>query len=207
MELLLHIWLYLAFIMCGAVGFYLYANKTSLCRYRLISGLALMCVPLHMFEERVFPGGFHYIVETISGGGQTCFNVMLMNVAALIILTVLFIKKVEKPWFVGVMSFLGIMETVTHTVVAIKAFNLFNKAGLVIPYSPGYFVCIFMFLPLGIWGLYSIKKAKDFKWKKLKWSILWIIVICVFTLAIPNRLLSGIGEQFLDYGFYEQFMR
>ncbi|MGN0299522.1 MAG: hypothetical protein ACI4C1_10150 [Lachnospiraceae bacterium] len=130
-----------------------------------------------------------------------------MNTAVLIILTILFVKKGDKPWFTAIMSFLGIMELITHTTAAIKSLSLFNETGLSVPYSPGYFVCIFMFVPLGIWGFYSIIKAKDFKWNKLKWMFLWIIVICVFTLALPNRLLSGIGEPFANCGFYEQFIK
>lgn len=206
MELLQSLWLYLSFSMCGAVGFYLYTHKNVIHTYKFVSGLALMCVPLHMFEERIFPGGFHYIVGITSGGGQTQTNVMLMNVAVLVILTALFIQKGDKPWFVGIMSFLGIMEFVTHTVAAVNSFYLFHEAGLLIPYSPGYFVCIFMFLPLSVWGFCSITKAKDFKWKKMKWTLLWLIVICVLTLALPNILLHGIGEPYPNFGFYEQFL-
>lgn len=206
MEFLQSLWLYLAFALSGAVGFFLYARKKTINTYQLISGLSLLCVPLHMFEERVFPGGFHYIVSIISGGGQTQTNVMLMNVAALVILTALFIRKGDTPWFAGVMSFLGIMECVSHTIAAVNSYNLFHEVGLSFPYSPGYFVCIFLFLPLSIWVFCAIRKAKDFKWNKMKWTLLWLIVICVFTLALPNRLLHGIGEPFPNFGFYEQFL-
>lgn len=206
MNFFLNIWLYLAFAMVGAVGLYLYTNKERLNIYRIISGLALMGFPLHMFEERIFPAGFHYIFEVFSGGQQTQFNVMLMNSAALIILTLLFIKKGDRPWFVGVMSFFCTMECILHTIMAIQSYSLFHEAGLVIPYSPGYFTCIVMFLPLGIWGFVSLIKSKDFTWNKLKWMIPWMLVICVLTLALPNKLLSGVGTPYSDFGFYQNYI-
>lgn len=44
MELLQSLWLYLAFSMCGAVGFYLYTHKNTIPTYKFISGIALICV-------------------------------------------------------------------------------------------------------------------------------------------------------------------
>ena len=206
MEFFRCIWLYLAFTICGAVGFYLYTQKNEINHYKLLSGLALICVPLHMFEERIFPGGFHYIVSITTGGGQTQTNVMLMNVAALIILTALFIQKGAKPWFSGIMAFLGIMECVSHMAAAVSSYSVFCDVGLRIPYSPGYFVCLFLFLPLSLLQFRALIKARDFKWRNLKWMLLWLVVICVFTLALPNRLLHGFGDAFPDCGFYEQFL-
>ncbi|MGM9530524.1 HXXEE domain-containing protein [Intestinibacter sp.] len=148
MEFLQNLWLYLAFAMVGAVGFYLYANRANISKYTLIHGILLMCFVFHMFEERIYPAGFHYIFEVFTGGQQTQFNVMLMNCTVLVILAFNFIKHKDRSWAVGLLSFFGVVEFVLHTIIALKSYVLFHDAGLAVPYAPGWFTCIFMFLPL-----------------------------------------------------------
>lgn len=206
MELILKLWLYLAFGLAGFMCCYVWQNKQTFSRNKILSIFMVITLPFHMFEERIWPGGFSYIYDLMSGLNQTQLVMLSCNVTALLVLLILWIKKGDKAWYVLSMAMFGIAEFVLHVAEAVVSYQHFANAGMVIPYSPGFLVTIVFFLPGAIISIRHLLKTKQITKRVFLTALAVMAVIAVTTIALPNFIFSGSAYPFPDAGFYEQFI-
>lgn len=186
----------------GTVLGYVIARRKELTTGEKAFGCLIAALPWHMFEERIFPGGFGYIfADNLEVVGP-----MVCNVVVIVFLIILFIKKRNKVWISYVTCILCFGETAIHTFLAIKSYGLFHDAGLSVPYSPGYFVCIFMLIPIFIITLRYVIKNRLFDVKELGKAFLCFFLIAVCGIIAPTRLIKCPQYQAEDRGLYEKYI-
>lgn len=133
---------------------------------KVVAAIAVL-IPLHVVEEWVFPGGFHYQYNIICKSEKP--NHYLMNrlcdmytnmIATVfyIALTVLCILRGE-PVNVGILmgtAGFAMLELILHTLIGVKMYFCFKSKGKTTIYGPGSVTTYFGFVPLGIIAIYNI---------------------------------------------------
>ena len=204
MNFILKLWLYLAFAMAGAIGCYLWEHRNTICVSKLLTGLMLITLPFHMFEERIYPGGFHYIYGMIFGMTQTQLVMLSCNVTVLLFYTWLFVKKGDEPC-VAVMSCLfGSLEFVMHLYEGIVSLRTFPEMGL--PYSPGFVVTLVMMLPVSVYGATQLTKQKLLTPKTVLKGFALMIFIAITMVLLPNIIFNNSAYPFPNNGLYDAFL-
>ena len=206
MELILKLWLYLAFGLSGALLMYIIKERKNISLSKLLSILIVITLPFHMFEERIYPGGFSYIYNAMSGLDQTQLVMLSCNVTVLVVLTLVWWKKGDKPWFVFSMAIFGLMEFILHTIEAVKSIQMFTDAGMKLPYSPGWITTIIFCVPIAVASIVHLVKSKQLVAKEVARGIGFTMVIAVTTILLPNVIFNGSAYPFPDAGYYEQFL-
>lgn len=113
---------------------------------KILSAIAAL-IPIHVVEEWVFPGGFHYQMNTCCGSNHVEFwpmsrlTDMMTNLAA----TFIYIGLTAYCWIVGRVSdgiVLGTiifcaLEVIVHTMLGMSMYLKFRHCGKSTIYGPG----------------------------------------------------------------------
>jgi len=206
MEFILKLWLYLAFMVSGGMAVYLCVKRKELSTQKLLFGLMIVLLPFHMLEERILPGGFHWIYYHVFGevAVQTQLTAFFCNVPVMIILVILFHKIGEKPWAVVFTCLFALFEFVHHTVEAVTSYSMFHADGLAVPYAPGWITSVLM-MGIVVAGVIWLIRSKSLNGKTFLVGFLATAIFAVSCVLLPVGVFNDSPYHFPDNGFYEQF--
>lgn len=163
----------------------------------------LVVLPFHMLEERILPGGFHWIYYYVFGetAVQTQLTAFFCNVPVIIVLVIMFWKVGEKPWATVFTCLFALFEFAHHTVEAITSYQMFD---LVFPYAPGWVTSIVM-LGICVAGISWLLHSKNLKIKTFFTGFFVTVIFAACFVLLPVKLCNDSPYHFPDNGFYEQF--
>lgn len=190
----------------GALAYYLWTKRKELSVQKIIFGLTIILLPFHMFEERIFPGGFHwdYYMFFPMGIVQTQLTAFFCNVPVIIAFFLMFWKLSEKPWSMFFIALFNFGEFAHHTNEAIKTYQMFSSEGLAFPYAPGWVTSILMGVVF-VFAIICLIRTKNFRIKNFLAGLLATVIFAMCFVALPVKLCDDSPYHFPDNGFYEQF--
>lgn len=184
---------------------------------KFIAAIAAL-IPIHVIEEWVFPGGFHYQynVGLFRSEYPNCYPMCrlsdmftnLIGTLFFLILTITFAIYGAAPNGVvmGSIIFCG-MELFVHTVMGIIMYLKFKNKGKSTIYGPGSITTYFGFVPLGVIGWYSIQgnEMAGIDWLMCIGVLLFILLGCIL---IPENVIKKKDNpyKFENAGYYERFL-
>ncbi len=203
MEFILKAWLYLAFMLAGALAMYLCVKHKHISIPKSLFGWIIVSLPFHMAEERVLPGGFHWIYNKVFPGNivQTQLGVFVCNVLVLLVLTIVFWKLADKVWVSVFGALFCLAEFIHHTREAVIAMQRFDTP---FPYSPGWITSIVQFgicVALVVWFV----KSKSLSLKSFLAGVLATVMFSVCCVATPVLVFNDSDYHYPDNGYFEQF--
>ena len=184
---------------------------------KFIASIAAL-IPIHVVEEWVFPGGFHYQynVGLFHSEYPNCYPMcrlsdMFTNLIATLFYSVLIIVcsiygEVPNGVMMGSIIFCG-LELFAHTVIGIIMYLKFKDKGKTTIYGPGFITTYFGFVPLGVIGWYAIqgKKMVGVDWLICLGVLMFILFVCIL---IPESVIKKKDSPytFETAGYYERFL-
>lgn len=179
-----------------------------------------MLIPMHVVEEWVFPGGFHYQYNVglfhseVPNNYPMCrLSDMYTNLLAtflymLITFSAMADGNTVRPGILmGTIAF-TCLELFMHTLMGCKMYFRFKEDGKTTIYGPGSFTAYFGFVPLGIIAYYCIKDASItvFDWVICFGILAFIAVVCIL---IPEGIIKrkDTPYYFSNAGYFERFMK
>lgn len=180
---------------------------------RLTAIFAIWIVP-HVWEEWVWPGGFHYMYNTLSGSAtpdrypMSELTDMITNFGLLVVsVVVVAIWGARVPVMIAAMLFSG-FEAVIHTASVYMSYGHFGTGRHVLAYDPGLATALLGYLPLCL-GLILVLRRTTPRPTLRQWLIgagmTLILLVIVF---IPEQILKDPNSpyRFQDHGYYNQFI-
>ncbi len=170
--------------------------------------------PLHVLEEWVFPGGFHFHYNTILRSDRTDrypmnrLSDLLTNSIATVFCLALGIVGAFTGPSDGIVAGLGIfaVEVVGHTAFGIIMLRRFRQAGKQTIYAPGSITAYFGFFVLAVLCFREIGSMDALDWLTAVGIVLSIVVVCIL---IPENALKRTHADRYPYanaGYYEQYL-
>lgn len=185
---------------------------------KIVAAIAAL-IPLHVVEEWVFPGGFHYQYnisvyksEKPNHYPMCRLSDMYTNMLATVFYVVLTILCVLRDGHVDVGILMGtaifsFLELFMHTFMGIKMYFRFRDKGKTTIYGPGSVTAYFGFVPLGIIAIYNIigKVITTTDMLICIGILLYIVVICIL---IPENTIKTKDTKyyFESAGYFERFL-
>jgi len=208
----LSVWIWVSTAIGAVFAIYIIRNWSRwIWRERLVAIFAVWIVP-HVWEEWIFPGGFHYLYNFLSGSPtldrypMNELTDMLTNFGLLILGVVLAIGwRRNLSVAIAAMLFSGV-EVLAHTGSAFLSLNKFAETGQTIWYNPGFVTMVVGYLPLLIGFIVCfVRDEPRPNWKQWLGGIgmLAILLLLVFG---PEAVLKDPQSPypFPDSGYYDQ---
>lgn len=180
---------------------------------KLMCGLAVL-IPLHVFEENSFPGGFFFMnnlaqkSEEPTVYPQNMVTNMITNMGAEIIFIVLaFNANILPVSCAVVVMFFGVMECLHHTANSVQIYNLYKSKGKKTLYTPGLITSYVGLLQLSTLGLYWIKD-QTISMSEVLIGIAIIVCIAGGLILLPFQISKRIKSQrfkFDNVGYFEKY--
>lgn len=181
---------------------------------KIIAAIAAL-IPVHVLEEWIFPGGFHYQYNTLRRSNQldrypmNRLSDMYTNMMATvfyIILTIISIVngQVSNGMILGTTIFCA-LELIVHTLLGIIMYSKFRTKGKTTIYGPGSITTYIGFVPFGVILLYVLKERTIIStdWIGAASVVGFILIICIL---LPEVLFMKKGEYyFKNNGYYDRF--
>lgn len=179
-----------------------------------LGAFTVIVLTLHVWEEWVIPGGFHYIYNIASApslrGSYPMNKVtdMVTNFGGAILWFILLeIKKYKRKMGFAVMLF-SYFEFIIHMYLASHSMAIFADMGIHTGfYAPGLITAICCWLPLGI--AYTVWFAKNkIKLSDVIGGIILLVILSTLLVSMPENLLKSTDNPYgwTDHGFYEQYI-
>lgn len=176
-------------------------------------------IPVHVIEEWVFPGGFHYQYNLTLYKSKhpdrypMCrASDMITNLAATLFYLILaFVtlatNGVNTGVILGTIGFC-VLEVTLHTVFGIKMYQRFKRQGKTTIYGPG---SITAYLGFGVFGailLYSLQ-GRAITGADLAIAAGILAFIAIICILIPENLLKNPNSQypFRSNGYFDRFRK
>lgn len=184
---------------------------------KVVAAIAAL-IPLHVIEEWVFPGGFHYQYNTAQkSDAPNCYPMnrasdMITNLVATFLFLALAIwatcaGTLPAGVLMGTIAFCA-LEGTLHTVFGIAMYAKFKSAGKTTIYGPGSITAYFGFVPLGVIALYQVAgdPISGIDWAVAIGILAFIAVLCIL---VPENILKSreTPYAFKNAGYFERFMR
>lgn len=204
-------WLYCIGIIGIVLGVVLAINWKKQDWFQRLGIIAILVLILHVYEEWVLPGGFHYIYNLDSSSPSNYpmnqLTDMITNFGGIILgCLVLKFWKFGKGSGIAIGLF-SLFEVVIHLILADKSLKAFSSMGQTAFYAPGLNTALFGFLPVFI--AYFIVFIKNHpNWKQIVSGIFAIVVLSFLLVNLPEILLKSENSKFvfLSHGYYDQFI-
>ncbi len=206
-------WLYLM----GAMGIFsavqLVVKRKEWDAARKLGALTVIVLVLHVMEEWVIPGGFHYFYNISSEAvlrdryPMNALTDMITNFGgALLWFALVQTDKYGRKMSFAVMLF-SFAEVAIHLLGAESSRSLLLESGIVSPfYTPGLLTALLCWLPLGItYVTYFIRTR--IKLSDVIGGVIILAVLSVLLIVMPEGLLKSEDTPYVfdDAGWYEQF--
>lgn len=207
-------WLHLVYLMGIVLFFSFLLNRSSWTEAQQLMCLFAIAIPLHIFEENTWPGGFFFMNNLTFGSKaptiypQNRLTNMITNLGAecVFILLTLNAAHMETTATV-VVIFFGIVETFNHSREGIAMYRRYKKKGKHTIYAPGLFTSFFPLLPLAIFGLRWILEASR-SFAEIAAGVGIAVGIAVCLILIPFAISTKIKSQrfaFKDIGYFKKY--
>ena len=185
---------------------------------KVIASIAIL-IPLHVIEEWIFPGGFHYQynVGLFNSNKPNHYPMCRLSdmftntLATLLYIALTFIcttdnGNVPTGFLLGTAIF-SMLELFMHTLMGIKMYIRFRKKGKTTIYGSGSITAYFGFVPLGIIAVYCISEKTIIltDWIICLGILLFIGVICIL---IPENTIKKKDSSYFfeSEGYYKRFL-
>lgn len=186
---------------------------------KIIASITVL-IPLHVVEEWVFPGGFHYQynISLYKSDKPNHYPMcrlsdMFTNILATILFVALTIVCAVCGGTVNVGILMGTavfsaLELFMHTFMGIKMYRRFKSKGKTTIYGPGSITAYFGFVPLGIIAIINIIGKSIISMDILICSgiLFYIGIICIL---IPENIIKNkyTKYNFENAGYFDRFLR
>ena len=184
---------------------------------KIIAAIAAL-IPVHVVEEWVFPGGFHYQYNCTFGSDQPdrypmCrLSDMITNLVATVLyitLTIICIVngRVSNGIILGTIVFC-VLEFFMHTMFGIRMYLKFKSKGKTTIYGPGSITAYLGFTVFGIILLYCMegRTVVSGDWVEA------LIILCIIgfvCILIPENLLKKKDNKYFfeSSGYFDRFLK
>lgn len=172
-------------------------------------------IPMHVFEENTWPGGFFYM-NNLSFGSQEPLvypqnraTNMVTNLGAEIVFVLIAVRAdALGATAVTVAVFFGFVELLNHTREGIGMHRRFKDKGKRTIYAPGEATSLLVLAPLSVFGIVWLAN-NAFEWTQvlaglgicLGVAVLLIIVPFAFNLRVKSKTFA-----FKDAGYFEKYL-
>jgi hypothetical protein len=181
---------------------------------RILGAFTVIVLTLHVWEEWVIPGGFHYIYNIESPANlrslypMSEITDMITNFGGAILWFALVeIDKYGRKMGFAVMLF-GYFEFIVHNYLAYNSMTLLYGQGIYSGfYAPGLVTAILCWLPLSV--AHTIWFAHNgFTWKDAVLGIVILVVMSQLLVTMPESLFKSEDNpySFENAGWYEQYI-
>lgn len=180
---------------------------------KLVCMLAI-AIPIHVFEENTYPGGFFFMNNLNFGSKQPTVypqnraTNMVTNLGAETVFILLALNTIGmETAAITVVIFFGIVETVNHTREGISMYKRYKNKGKRTVYAPGLLTSIFPLLPMAVAGIILLNN-NPFTWRDILAGIGISVGIAVFLILIPFGISIKIRStefSFKSIGYFKKY--
>ncbi len=207
-------WLYAVYFLGIVMGCVLIWNWSLWEQSQKLVCILAILVPMHVFEENSFPGGFYFMnnigfhsKEPMVYPQNQCTN-MITNLGAEIVLILVTIStlKIEVS-AVTFVVFFGLGETINHTRSGILMYRCYREKGKKTIYAPGMITSWCMMIPLSVAG-FKWLTMHAFTGMQILGGIGIFMGIAVFLILLPFAISIRIKSKrfaFDDKGYFEKY--
>lgn len=204
-------WLYLIAIIGIILGVVLVKGWQKYDWLERLGIIAIIVLVLHVYEEWVLPGGFHYIynLNSQSPGNYPMNQLtdMITNLGGVLLgVAVLRFWKFGKGSGIAIGLF-SLFEAVIHMVLASKSLNAFSSVGQTSFYAPGLNTALFGFLPVFIGYVIAFVKDRP-NIKQILGGILSLVLLSFLFVNLPEMIFKNENSKFVfaNHGYYDKFL-
>lgn len=216
-------WCYRAWIkvMCaigGVMTTLILANwQTWSVGLKCIAAMAVV-LPLHVLEEWVFPGGFHFQYNTFLQRSDlpdrypmNRLSDMITNLGTtvmyVIIALVCWVKGVVHPGLLLGSLIFSCLEVFAHTAMGTLAYFKFKGKGKTTIYGPGSITAYTGFLPVGVIMFYELQEVAltGSVWMVAA-AVIAVIGICFVLIPETAFRKKNTAYHFENNGYYDRFL-
>ncbi len=179
--------------------------------------MALLAVflPLHVFEELVWPNGFHFMMNKLIQKSdnplaypENRLTDMVTNFGAEILFIVLtFLTPMLGNKVVIFLIFFGIGETFVHTLFSVITFRHYRSKGKRTLYSPGLVTAWCSLLEVAAYGVYWLMYSKTFVLADL-WGLALVAFLIIFLVRLPfiiSNKYKTTRFAYSEMGYFEKY--
>ncbi len=212
-------WIKYACVLSGVTFLLILLNWTKWSEeIKIIAAIAVL-VPVHVLEEWVFPGGFHYQYNLVlhksdmPNAYPMCrLSDMITNLVGTIFFIFLTVYCVFNEYAItGILLGTFIfcfMELFVHTLLGIQMYLKFKSKGKSTIYGPGSITTYWGFVPLGFVAFWNLKEATIGKTEYILCigMLLFMLLGCI---VAPEQILKRKDTlyKFNTAGYYEKFLK
>ncbi len=207
-------WLYVVYFLAFLMLLRLVINWQSWTVPQFLIGFLAVSIPMHIFEENTYPGGFFYMNNLTFGSEnpmmypQNRATNMVTNLGAEIVFILLALNALKmEAVVVVVVIFFGIVETINHTRECIGMYKRYCQKGKKTIYAPGLFTSLFPLLPQAICGIWWLANH-PFTVAEIAAGIGISVGIAVCLILIPFAISIRVKSEefsFKSKGYFEKY--
>ena len=208
------IWLYIVYAMGLSMAILLIMKWSDWDTPQKLVCMLAIAIPIHVFEENTYPGGFFFMNNLNFGSKQPTVypqnraTNMVTNLGAETIFILLALNTIGmETAAITVVIFFGIVETVNHTREGISMYKRYKNKGKRTVYAPGLLTSMFPLLPMAVAGIILLNN-NPFTWRDILAGIGISVGIAVFLILIPFGISIKIRSaefSFKSIGYFKKY--
>ena len=207
-------WLYIVYAMGLVMAFVLAMNWNGWETPQKLICLLAVAIPMHVFEENTYPGGFFYMNNLTFGSmeptvyPQNRLTNMITNLGAETVFILLTVNALKMDVAVTVVViFFGIVETVNHSREGVGMYRRYKAKGKRSIYAPGLITSLFPLLPMAGWGIIWMAGAEFTALNVLTGIGISVgIAVCLILIPFAFSIKAKSKEvSFKSIGYFEKF--
>ena len=178
-------------------------------------GLLTVFLPLHVFEELIWPSGFHFMMNKLMQKSdnplvypENRLTDMITNFGTeLLFIALTFLTPMLGNKGVVFTMFFGIGETFVHTIFSIVTLNHYKSKGKKTLYSPGLVTSWCLLLEVGIYSVYWLVTSASFVKSDL-WGLAFVAFLIIFMIRIPfiiSNKIKSTKYAYAEMGYFEGY--
>ena len=175
-------------------------------------------IPIHVIEEWVFPGGFHYQYNIMNGSDQPdrypmcrlsdmitnlygTFGFIIMGIVCLTL------GHVYNGCLIAALI-VCVLECIIHTLFGMRMYLRFKPKGKTTIYGPGSITTYLGFFPLGVLFVYELLQTQISGTDWVMGAVLAVVML-VGGIVLPENLLKKKDNayRFSNNGYFDQFCK
>lgn len=207
-------WLYAMLVMGVVLTVQLIVNRKSWNALRRLGACTVLVLVLHVWEEWVIPGGFHYFYNLSSEAAlrdrypMNELTDMITNFGgALVWLLLVETNAYGRKMSFAVMLF-SFAEVLIHLLGAASSRALLLENGVYSPfYTPGLLTALACWLPLGIAYAVRFMQAR-FRVRDVLGGAAILVLLSMLLIVLPESLLKSKDTPYVfdNAGWYEKYI-